>query len=90
MKVIKIGADWCNGCLVMRPRWSEIERENPWLKTEYLDFDNDRKLVSRYKIESGKLPVFIFLNKKGEEILRISGEIEKKDLIKAINESKNL
>ena len=90
MKVIKIGAVWCNGCLVMRPRWAEIERENPWLKTEYLDFDNDHELVSKYKVESGKLPVFIFLNKKGGEILRISGEIEKIDLLKAINESKNL
>lgn len=90
MKVIKIGAVWCNGCLVMRPRWAEIERENPWLKTEYLDFDNDRDQVKKYKVESGKLPVFIFLNKKGGEILRISGEIDKNDILKAIDESKNL
>ena len=41
MKVIKIGAVWCNGCLVMRPRWQEIETENPWLTTEYFDFDQD-------------------------------------------------
>lgn len=90
MKVIKIGAVWCNGCLVMRPRWAEIERENSWLKTEYLDFDNDRDRVKKYKVESGKLPVFIFLGKKGEEILRIAGEIEKKDLLKAINETRKL
>lgn len=42
MKVLKIGAVWCNGCLVMRPRWQEIEKENPWLKTEYFDFDEDK------------------------------------------------
>ncbi len=90
MKVIKIGAVWCNGCLVMRPRWAEIERENPWLKTEYLDFDENRDQIKKYKVESGKLPVFIFLGKKGKEILRISGEIEKKDLLKAINETRNL
>lgn len=90
MKVIKIGAVWCNGCLVMRPRWAEIEKENSWLKTEYLDFDNDKSQVEKYKIEAGKLPVFVFLNSKDEEILRISGEIDKKDIIKIINENKNL
>jgi thioredoxin-related protein len=74
----------------MRPRWAEIEKENPWLKTEYLDFDNDHESVNKYKIESEKLPVFIFLDKKGGEILRLSGEIEKKDLLKAINENKSL
>jgi len=89
MKVIKIGAVWCNGCLVMRPRWAEIEKENPWLKTQYLDFDQDKESVSKYNVESGKLPVFIFLDKKDKEILRISGEIGKKDLLKVINESKN-
>ncbi len=90
MKVIKIGAVWCNGCLVMRPRWVEIEKENPWLVTEYLDFDNDRDQLEKYKVESGKLPVFLFLDKKGTEILRVSGEIEKKDLIEIINKNKNL
>jgi len=50
MKVIKIGAIWCNGCLVMRPRWQEIEKENPSLKTEYFDFDNDKDTVNKYKI----------------------------------------
>jgi len=25
MKVLKFGAVWCPGCLVMRPRWAEIE-----------------------------------------------------------------
>ncbi len=41
MKVLKFGAVWCSGCLVMRPLWQDIEAENPWLKTEYDDFDED-------------------------------------------------
>lgn len=90
MKIIKIGAVWCNGCLVMRPRWAEIEKENPNLKTEYFDFDEDKEKIEKFNIESGKLPVFIFLGKKGNEVLRLSGEIEKKDLLKAIEECKNL
>lgn len=43
MKVIKIGAVWCSEGLVMKPRWLEIEKINPWLETQYLDFDEDKK-----------------------------------------------
>ncbi|OGM08944.1 hypothetical protein A2159_01160 [Candidatus Woesebacteria bacterium RBG_13_34_9] len=89
MKVLKIGAVWCNGCLVMRPRWQEIEKENPQLQTQYFDFDNDKELITKYGIESGKLPVFIFLDRNDQEILRISGEIEKDELIKVITENKD-
>jgi thiol-disulfide isomerase/thioredoxin len=89
MKVLKFGASWCNGCLVMRPRWSEIKKENPWLKTEYFDFDKDKDAMNKYGIDSGVLPVFVFLNKDDKEILRLSGEVEKKDLIREINTNKD-
>ena len=89
MKIIKIGAVWCSGCLVMKPRWAEIEKENPWLKTEYYDFDESKDVVAKYGIESGKLPVFIFLDKNDEEILRLSGEIKKDELTDIIFENKD-
>lgn len=88
MKVIKIGAVWCNGCLVMKPRWAEIEKENTWLETEYLDFDEDSEEVNKYNIESGKLPALIFLDKDGNELFRLFGEIEKEKLLKIILENK--
>jgi len=88
MKVLKFGAVWCNGCLVMRPRWEEIENENPWLETEYYDFDEDKEMVERYKVEMGRLPVFVFLSKKGEEVLRLSGEVEKEKLVETIEQNK--
>lgn len=89
MKILKFGAMWCNGCLVMRPRLAEIEKENPWLKTEYYDFDQDKEMVKKYGIESGVLPVFIFLDHQNQEILRLSGEIEKKELVNQLNIYKN-
>jgi thiol-disulfide isomerase/thioredoxin len=89
MKVIKIGAVWCAGCLVMKPRWQEIEKENPWLKTEYYDFDNDMEKINKYKIDSGNLPVFIFLDKKDKEFLRLSGEIDKEKLVQTVDDNKN-
>ncbi len=89
MKVLKFGAEWCSGCLVMRPRWKEIETELPWLETEYYDYDKDKKIVEKYEIDRGKLPVFVFLSKQGKELFRKMGEISKKDLIKVILENKD-
>jgi len=88
MKVLKFGAVWCSGCLVMKPRWAEIESENPWLETEMYDFDNDKQAVDRYKIDD-KLPVCVFLDKNGNEFLRLTGEVEKEKLITIINENKD-
>ena len=89
MKVIKIGAVWCSSCLVMRPRWQEIEKENPWLKTEYYDYDQDREAVSKYKVKSSRLPEFIFLDKNNQEFLRLHGEKSKKELTEIILKNKD-
>jgi len=73
----------------MKPRWLKIEKENPWLKTEYLDFDEDEEKVKKFNIQSEKLPVFIFFNKNGKEILRLAGEKSEEELTKIILEHKN-
>lgn len=89
MKVIKIGAIWCNGCLVMKPRWTEIEKEYSWLQTKYYDYDIDTENIKKYNIEGEKLPVFIFLDKNNQEFLRLNGEIEKEKIIEIINTNKD-
>ncbi len=80
MKVIKIGAVWCPSCLVMRPRWAEIENEYPELETEYYDYDNDQDEIDLYDVEAERLPVFIFLDDEEDEIDRLSGEYSKEEL----------
>ena len=87
MKLLKFGAVWCPGCLIMKPRWKEVEAENPWLKTEYYEFDAEKEMVEKYKINR-TLPTFVFLDKKGNEFLRLNGEIEKEKLIEIINQNK--
>ncbi|MBN1374248.1 thioredoxin family protein [Candidatus Dojkabacteria bacterium] len=87
MKVLKFGAIWCSGCLIMKPIWQQIESELKWLKTEYYDVDENADLVKKYDIT--EFPCFIFLDKNGTEIHREYGEIEKKNLIKIINEYKD-
>ncbi len=88
MKVLKFGAVWCPGCLIMRSRWKEIEQELPWLKTIYFDYDEDKEIVNKWQV-SDVLPVFIFINKKNQELFRLSGEPSKKKLLSLINEYKN-
>jgi thiol-disulfide isomerase/thioredoxin len=90
MKVIKIGAEWCAGCVIMKPRWAEIEKAQPWLNTEYLDFDQDKEKLEKYNAENEKdLPVFIFLDKKGKEFLRLYGQPSVKKLLEIILKNKN-
>lgn len=83
MKVIKIGATWCSGCLVMKPRWQEIQSENPWLETEYFDYDESPEVVEKYNVSSS-LPVALFLDKEGNELERLTGEIGKDELLKTL------
>ncbi|PIS22418.1 hypothetical protein COT50_02065 [candidate division WWE3 bacterium CG08_land_8_20_14_0_20_41_10] len=88
MKVLKFGAVWCAGCLIMKPKWKEIEAENPWLETRYFDYDDSKETVEKWKV--GKtLPVFIFVAKDDTEIARLTGEPSKTDLLKKINRYKN-
>ncbi|MFA6325258.1 MAG: thioredoxin family protein [Candidatus Paceibacterota bacterium] len=87
MKVLKFGALWCSGCLIMKPRWKEIESQNPWLKTEYYEFDDNKEMVEKYKIDK-TLPTFVFLDKNDNEFLRLNGEIEKEKLLEIINQNK--
>ncbi|MBW6441587.1 thioredoxin family protein [Patescibacteria group bacterium] len=86
MKVLKFGAVWCPGCLVMKPIWAEIEAEMTNLETEYYDFDNDKEMIEKYHIDH-ILPVFVFLDNGDNEILRLTGEVDKDKLIDVINEN---
>lgn len=88
MKVLKFGAVWCSGCLVMKPRWKKIEQDYTWLKTEYCDYDTDKEMVEKYQIDK-TLPTFIFLDKEEKEFLRLNGEIDKDKLIELIKQNRD-
>ncbi|MFH1790120.1 MAG: thioredoxin family protein [bacterium] len=82
MKVLKIGAVWCLECRIMKPRWHEIEAENPNLKTEFLDYDENPDIIKKYNIT--EMPSFIFLDSIGNEIERVGGDVPKQKLIDII------
>lgn len=83
MKVIKITALWCSGCLVMNKTWNEVLKVRD-IETESLDYDMDEEEVTKYN--PGKvLPVFIFF-KDNKEVTRVVGEKSKEEMIQIIDE----
>ena len=88
MKVIKIGALWCPDCLIMKPRWAEIEKENAWLETEYIDYDDEEEKAKSLMGEIKEIPVFVFFDKDNKVLERLQGVVSKDILLKKINEYK--
>lgn len=88
MKLIKITAVWCPACIVMNLRWPKIINECRWLEAVDYDFDQDKDVIAKYNIGK-EIPVFIFLDKEGNEFLRLDGEIDRRDFIKLLNEHKD-
>lgn len=80
MKIIKISAIWCPGCLVMKKVWKNILNDYQDLNIQELDYDMDSEEVAKYN--PGKvLPVTIFLDNNGKELTRLIGE-QKENIIK--------
>lgn len=68
----------------MKPRFAEIEKENPWLVTEFIDADVSPALLTQWGVH--EIPEFIFLDRNGAEIERMAGIIEKEIILAKINE----
>ncbi|MDD3048386.1 MAG: thioredoxin family protein [Bacilli bacterium] len=86
MKILKFGAVWCSGCLVMNPRLEAIEKELPDLETIYFDYDTDIKEVRKWDV-SDMLPTFILVDKNDNEIIRFRGEKSKEYIMNLIKEN---
>jgi thiol-disulfide isomerase/thioredoxin len=82
MKIVKISAVWCPSCLVMRPRFIEIEKKYPNIEFTSLDIDldEDATLYNPGPI----LPVLILLNDDCE-VARIVGEHKIVEISKMID-----
>ncbi len=87
MKVLTFGAVWCPDCLIMRPIWEEIAKENSWVKREYYDVDKNPDMAKKY--EAVEIPIFVFVDKEGNEIERMQGEFPKEVLLEKLNELKD-
>ena len=84
MKMIKISAVWCGGCLVMNKIFNDIKKEKTIEIIEY-DYDMDFDEIEKYQV-GNILPVFIFMDKNNNEYKRVIGEVKKQELINVIEE----
>ena len=73
MKVVKISAIWCGGCLVMNKVWNKL-KDNYSFEAIELDYDMDEEEVKEFS-PGDILPVFIIFD-KDKEICRIIGEYD--------------
>ena len=71
MKVVKINAVWCSGCLIMNKTWKKV-LESKNIETVNLDYDIDEDEVEKYNV-GDRLPVLIFY-KDDKEVKRLCGE----------------
>ena len=83
MKITKIEAIWCSGCLVMKKVWKEVAKEYPNIEITTYDYDMDPEMVQKYNVGT-ILPVIIFQN--GNEEKRLIGERTKDEVVNVIKE----
>lgn len=83
MKLIKIGAIWCSGCLVMNKVWNKLIKEYNFSYETY-DIDMDEDEVEKYNVGE-KFPVFIVME-NDKEIKRFIGEYSYSDMVNNLRE----
>ncbi len=82
MEIVKIGAMWCSGCLIMNKIFKEITNERD-INITSLDIDIDEEEALKY--EPGDiLPVFIFFVDE-REVHRMVGEHSKEEILNVID-----
>jgi thiol-disulfide isomerase/thioredoxin len=85
MKIIKIGAVWCPGCIIMHKKWNKIAEIHPEIDFEEFDFDMDEDEIAKYNV-GDTLPVAILI-KDDKEVSRLIGEKNEKDIIAFLGET---
>ena len=78
MRIVKISAIWCGGCLVMNKVWENIKKNYPGIEFITLDYDMDEDEVKKYNV-GNTLPVVIFM-KDNIEVERLIGEKTKDEI----------
>lgn len=84
MKIIKINAMWCPGCLISKNIWSDIENMYPNNEYISLDYDMDEEKVEKYNV--GDILPVVIIEKDNQEIKRIIGEKTKKEILEELSD----
>lgn len=87
MKVVRINAVWCSGCLVMKKVWRDIEKEIKNIEFIDYDYDMDEEEVKKYNI-GDIVPVNIFYV-GDKEVSRLIGEKSKNEVLEEVKKVLN-
>lgn len=83
MRIIRINAMWCGGCLSMHKVWKKIEEKYQNIEIIQYDYDMDEDIVKTYNV-GNILPVAIFF-KDNMEVERLNGEKTLSEIEEVIN-----
>ncbi|OGC15698.1 hypothetical protein A2282_04455 [candidate division WOR-1 bacterium RIFOXYA12_FULL_36_13] len=82
--IAKLGADWCPPCREMKPILQELKIElNGKAIVLDLDIDQNKDLAKKHKINA--IPTTLFYNSKGEFKKKIIGFIDKKQILRELD-----
>jgi len=83
--LIDFHADWCGPCKMLAPILKEVKEElEDGIKIIKIDVDKNQPLAAKYQVRG--VPTMI-LFKKGEQVWRQSGVLQKNDIINIIKTS---
>lgn len=83
MRIVRINAMWCGGCLSMHKVWKKIEEKYPNIEITQYDYDMDEDIVKTYNV-GNILPVAIFFD-GDNELERLNGEKTIEEIEEVIN-----
>lgn len=81
--LIDFSADWCGPCKMLGPILKQVKDDlGDTIKIIKIDVDKNQKLAAQYQVKG--VPTMI-LFKKGKQLWRQSGVLQKNELIAIIN-----
>lgn len=86
MKIIRINAMWCGGCLSMHKVWKKVSESYPNIEIINYDYDMDEDEIKKYNV-GNLLPVAIFY-KENQEVARLNGEKKYEEIVAIIDKYK--
>jgi thioredoxin 1 len=76
-------ADWCGPCKMLTPILKQVKEElGDNIKIIKIDVDKNQPLATKYQVRG--VPTML-LFKKGKQVWRQSGVLQKQDIINSIN-----
>lgn len=83
LKLLDFTADWCPPCQLMKPIFTELEKEFAGrIELETVDVDKNSERANKYGVLS--VPTFVF-EKGGQEVERLIGAHPKEEIAALLN-----